>query len=446
MTLPDRPMFRAAAWLLLGLGLQALLILNPGYFSHDELQWAARADVPRIIDLPWVAWSDVRAFQYRPLTFNLWLLASHALFARPMAFHALIVLLGSLNGAALFLLLRRLGVSSRVAAVAALVNLLGPYSAYVHGWVATLADLLWVGLALAVAHVAVRVASQRRADIASLLATVALTLLALLAKEAALAIPALLLLAWWLAGRPRVLGALCLASALPAVVYLCLRLSVLLFLPRDPGVYTWSLASVPHRWIEYFLFPWQPSSFEVLNTLRASTKHLAISALFACGLVVATWRARRTAGIVLLVGGTLALAPVLLLDASSNQYGYGFSMVLAGSLAWAWDRFGRGGRILALLFAVIAVWHGVNVQRELRHVGDRQAVYSPALAAAVANAGHPLRVRLPVKDDWIYRRLSFNIPSYRGVEIGERVLLVAPEAPADVAIADDGSLRPVGSR
>ena len=47
---------------------QLSLILNPGYFSHDELQWAAFAN-----DGHPVAWTAIREFQYRPLTFNLWM-------------------------------------------------------------------------------------------------------------------------------------------------------------------------------------------------------------------------------------------------------------------------------------------------------------------------------------------------------------------------------------
>ena len=47
------------------------LVSNPGYFSHDELQWAARAGTTGPI--PWESWTAVDAFQYRPLTFNLWL-------------------------------------------------------------------------------------------------------------------------------------------------------------------------------------------------------------------------------------------------------------------------------------------------------------------------------------------------------------------------------------
>src|SRR5690606_29049911 len=75
---------------------QGLLALNPGYFSHDELQWAAFGH-GELASLGWVDPRDLSQLQYRPLTFNLWLLLGNALFAHPQAFHALWVALGTAN-------------------------------------------------------------------------------------------------------------------------------------------------------------------------------------------------------------------------------------------------------------------------------------------------------------------------------------------------------------
>jgi len=57
--------------------LQLPLILDPGWFSHDEIEWLARADVPSWSALPWIGWLDLAPLQYRPLTFNLWLALAH---------------------------------------------------------------------------------------------------------------------------------------------------------------------------------------------------------------------------------------------------------------------------------------------------------------------------------------------------------------------------------
>ena len=57
----------ALPWLaaLAVMALQWPLVANPGYFSHDELQWAVHATGAA------VDWADIGAFQYRPLTFSL---------------------------------------------------------------------------------------------------------------------------------------------------------------------------------------------------------------------------------------------------------------------------------------------------------------------------------------------------------------------------------------
>jgi hypothetical protein len=82
-----------------------------------------------------------------------------------------------------------------------------------------------------------------------------------------------------------------------------------------------------------------------------------------------------------------------------------------------------------------------------RHVGDVQAVFSPALAEAVRARGDaPLRLRVADgAEGWIFQRLTFDIPGYRGVPLGPRVVLVGDEAAADVEIAADGRLSPTGT-
>ena len=85
----------------------------------------------------------------------------------------------------------------RHAAIGALVFVLTPYAVYTHGWVGCIADVLWVGCALLLAACVQRTHHA----LPSALAAALLTGIALLAKEAAFAIPSLLALAWWFDGR-----------------------------------------------------------------------------------------------------------------------------------------------------------------------------------------------------------------------------------------------------
>lgn len=434
-----RPLLPALAVLALVLLAQLPLVLNPGYFSHDELQWAARADAGG--RFPWLGFD---AFQYRPLTFNLWSWLSRELFATPQAFHAVVVALGALDAMLLAMVLRRFGASAAVAAVAALVFALGPYAAYVHGWVGTLGDLLWVGFALLCAGLATRARPAWALAVAALLLAVA----GLLAKEAALSIPALAAVAALLdVSRRRRWLAVLAGSAVPALAYVTLRHGVLAEVAPQDAAYAWRLAHLPQRWLEYQLYPPNLPVFEAHNTLsRGFDARTGVTALLWLALVAALARAHWRWAAAFVLGGLAALGPVLVLGTAANQYAYAFAALTAGVVALAWPRLPRWGRIVAWLLALLLVLHGLNVMRQVRKVGEVQAVFSPALAAAVADAAPGAVVRLSPAADaapWMFQRLAHDIPSYRGVAIGPRVRFVEPGAPADFVIAADGRLQPV---
>jgi hypothetical protein len=424
---------------------QWLLIANPGYFSHDELQWAAFAGSEGPIH--WSSWTAIDAFQYRPLTFNLWLWLSRQLFAQPQAFHFLLVTWGAGNAAVLCALARRFGMATWPAIIGALVFALGPFAAYVHGWVGTIGDLAWVSCALLAGLVATR--WPRVATAA--LAAAAFTAIGLLAKEAAAAIPVLLAVAWWFDGRKRHWAAATLAAATVVAIYLALRIGVLLHAPREGAQYALSVAHVPLRWLEYQLFAFVPTVFEAFNTLsRGFDGRIAVAGVLWLALMAALWRSSPRIAAIFLLAGIAALAPALPLGSSWNHYGYGFAAITAMAVAAAWPRAPRWGRGVIALCALLCLWHGANVMRMMRHVGEVQAVFSPALADAVAarasqpHGDAPLRLRpAPDADAWIFARLTHDIPSYRGVAIGRRVVLVAADAPADAVIAADGRIMPL---
>ena len=430
-TLPGAVLVFAAALLA-----QLPLLLNPGYFSHDELQWAAMAAGGQAF-----SWTDVTVFQYRPLTFNLWLWLSRHLFAQPSAFHAVLVAWGAGNAALLFTVGRGFGVGVRPAVLGALAFALGPYAAYVHGWVGTLGDLIWLSCALLIV---LAIQRSRRVAVAALVAG-ALTAVALLGKEAAFAIPPMLAVAWWFDGRKPTWAAATLAAGAVAATYLALRWNVLLHAPREGAQYTPSLVHVPMRWLEYQLFPSIFPLFETFTTfLRGFGLPIVIAAGLWLALLAALWRAGWRHAAVFLVGGIAALLPVLPMGSSWNHYAYGYAAVASMCVAAAWTRTTRWGRIAIAVFALLNLLHGANVMRQMRAIGEVQAVFSPALADIMRARTTPLRLRLaPDAKDWIFVRLTHAIPSYHGVVIGDRVSIVGAQEPADFAILADGQLQPL---
>ncbi|MCI4568538.1 hypothetical protein [Lysobacter sp. CFH 32150] len=410
------------------------LILNPGYFSHDELQWAVFAE--RGQAFPWLG---IDAFQYRPLTFNLWAWLSRHLFAQPQAFHAVLAAWGAGNVALLYAVGRGFGVGTRPAVAGALAFALSPYAVYVHGWVGTLGDLAWLSCALLIGLLTMH---TRSVVIAALVAAT-LTAIGLLGKEAAFAIPPLLAVAWWFDGRKPTWAAATLAAGAIAAAYLALRWNALLHAPREGVQYTLSLANAPLRWVEYQLFPPIIPLLEAFTTfLHGIGAHIVIATVLWLGLFAALWKAGRRYAAVFVLGGVAALLPVLPMGRSWTHYAYAFAAVGAMCIAAAWPRTTRWGRVAIGAFALLSVLHGANVMRLMRHVGEVQAVFSPALAAAVRDHDGVVRLRpVPGAKEWIFQRLTHEIPSYRGIPIGDRVQLVGAGEPADYVILADGHLQ-----
>ena len=447
----NRPAFPTFAVPLLVLVLACLaqltLALNPGYFSHDELQWGAAADVQGWARLPWFPWTDTTMLQWRPLTFNGWLLLSHALFESPRAMHSLWVLMGSTIAAGLSWLLLRMGLGWRVAALAGLAFALNPYAAYVHAWVGTLADLLWVGASLALAARLHGLHRRGQASPAEALGCAlqagawafALTALALLAKESALVMPALVGLAWLLAGGGRVPGAATLGSGLAAVAYLALRAGALLA-PGETSGYALAPAAAPVNFAAYALYLPVTGILEVNAVWHRSTGQITAAAVLMLALAAMVLRASPRLGLALVTGAVLSVGPVLVLPHAATQYGYGFSLWVIACTALAWPRLGRAGRGLVLLLFVLLAWHGGRVQSEMRAVGERQAVFQPALVQALAGHEGPLRLLRDRKFGWAYERLTHEVPAWRGKAIGDRVVWVEEAAGADYRVAEDGAL------
>lgn len=429
------------------------LLTNPGYFSHDELQWASFAGDAGPIQ--WFSWTAIDTFQFRPLTYNIWLWLSREFFAEPRVFHSVLVVWGAVNCAALYLLGRRFGVRPAPAAAGILVFALSPYATFVHGWIGTIGDLLWVSAGLALGLATARVAARRDDDGAGSgsveglyclilvgVLSAALTGLGLLAKEAAVAIPALLSLAWWFDGRKRSWVVATAVSGAVVAIYLVLRIDALLNTP-NVGAYTLSAAHAPKRWLELQLFGFMPDVFETFNSLAGGvTWRVLIAGALWLALLAALWQSGWRAFAIFVLGGIAALAPVLPLAESSNQYGYGFAAVVTMVAAAAWSSTSRWGKGVLLVAALTFVWHGVYVMHTMRRVGEVQAVFSPALVDALEMRGdEPLRLHVAVEGDrWIFERLTHDIPSYRGVPVGSRVRLVGKDWPADGIIAADGSL------
>jgi len=436
-----------SGWLLvvvfmLAVLLQLPLVLNPGYFSHDELQWAARADVASLSAMPWQDWLAVSDYQYRPLTFNLWLLLSYLLFDSPTWFHGLMVLWGALNAALLFQVARQWQVPWVHSLLAIGFFVTSPYVLYVHGWVATLGDVLVLTSLLLMLLWVKRKGTSTKAWLIGALGTA----VALLSKESALSIPAVLGVVWLLQGRQHRWFMATVGAGMVAVAYLALRLPVLLSQPENTH-YALSLWHVPWRWLEYHLYWISPHITEPHSTLAKGLKNSTVVAgMLSMAMYIVMWRVHRRFFWALVLGGLAVLGPVLPLAASAAQYGYLLSAWVVLVVAGAWQYSRRTGRVLFMLLGFLSVWHGINTAQMIREVGQVQVVFSPALADILATSepGQIVRLRLHVDAPaWLFIRLTTGISSYQGVPIGNRMKWVSPHEQADFEVMASGHLAPI---
>lgn len=409
------------------------LIFNPGYLSHDELQWAYHATQLQGSAFVNGLWGDVHAFQYRPLTFSLWMLISRQYFDHPFAFHAIVVAAGALNAGLLSIALLRSGAGLRAAFAAGLLFGLGPYATYVHGWVAIIADLIWVFCTLAIALATMRNKHRWLTWIASLV----LTSIALLAKESAVVLPALLALAWLFSGRQRAWAEATAFAAIPVIAYLSIRLHTILTGAPSGSPYAWHLSIIPSNWLKYQLYPVAIDKFGT-EGVRALLPIIIVWGL----MLLALCRAHIRYMLAFLLFGVAALGPVLIVQ-PATWYGYGFSAVTATVMALAWPHMKRWGHVAVSLFACIGFLHSCNLMRIIHDAGVKQSRFSPALADAVKKS-HGQPVVLSVKnerDRWIYMRMTHDIPAYDGVKMGENVRLAEGSEAANYQVEEDGSLK-----
>jgi hypothetical protein len=79
----------------------------------------------------------------------------------------------------------------------------------------------------------------------------------------------------------------------------------------------------------------------------------------------------------------------------------------------------------------------------MHRVGQVQARFAESVMPALAASPRPVRLAVaPEAEEWIFRRLTHDIPRYRGKAFSPRLRLVAPGEAADYVIREDGRLEP----
>jgi hypothetical protein len=380
-----------------------LLIANPGFYSHDELDWQNR--IARN-DYPWSF--GLGSFTTSPffrLLGTILISMSLRLPLQPVGAHLTDVLL-SIATACLLYLAVALFRPDR-ALPAAILFMLMPGFAYSAGWVAAGFDIQFTFWGLV--YILCAVIYWRGGHPLHLIAGLVALVIALGCKETALSIPICAALVLFV-DRHRIdrrrVAILAVLTGGPVVVYLALGATriVRMSVSGEGGYRFGDGLQVLKNLVAYFGFPFAPGPFgpgiveiqafpfwDTRQVLRLIAPHLVL-----IGLIL--WRAGLRWVLIYLIAFYATLLPVLPISKYETQYTYAGSLAIAIALALVWERQWLVAVPVALL-TLILVAHGLTIQQQMYRTGICQTRALETLKAALKDTAPDAPLAVLVRDD-----------------------------------------------
>ena len=310
------------------------LVMNPGYFSHDELGWGYKTFERSLSDIPWYNILEYKEFHYRPLNFNLWLFLSYYFFDTPQLFHLVLLTLGLVNSYLLYLILRE-EINHKTSLAAFFVSMIFPSTCFVNGWIGTIADIMWLQLCLisVLLFQKARKSNNKKALAVSLLTYST----SLLFKETAVVFPGIIFLYIYYKNYgiappkikkiPSTDIILFLFSTTIVLAYLLLRLE---YLFPSKGGYGSSFANIPIRSAEYFTYPFLVTAMEIYGIWQQKS-NLALGLSIALNTLLLFSSCGRDPYKICfyILCYFVSIVPMLILDSGAPHYMYGTGFFLA---------------------------------------------------------------------------------------------------------------------
>lgn len=325
---------------LAGLG---LLLANPGYFSHDELQkydHVLRYGFESYIHA-YVKLQQTAAFGSPVRPFSFFVQGVLALFMGqyPYLVHLIAVLTHAVVGCLLYVTVCRFTEKKHVALLASIIFVLNPLGMLATGWSAALMDRWYVLFGLAAFLCAEKYSRRESGSWLLPVWVFVWSLMAILSKETAMIMPGLLLLVlarditllkskrFWLVA---------VAWALPIVLFLLYRLPSIIASFGAPAVsdYKASVTNIPAGLLVYSAYPFSFTLTEANNWVFLDSTQLMLAIAAHVLVVVFLWlKFGIKAPIIYGLMYFLFLAPVILIPIKGAHYMYGSSLVLSTALA-----------------------------------------------------------------------------------------------------------------
>ncbi|OEE68103.1 hypothetical protein A1OO_20460 [Enterovibrio norvegicus FF-33] len=364
------------AGLIMSLG----LIMNPGYFSHDEISWGIKATSGNSLsDISFYNIFHYNEFHYRPLNFNSWLITSYYLYELPQLYHFLIVLFGLTNTVLVYFFLKR-EVDSKLAVLTAVISTIMPTIAFVNGWIGTMADVFW--FMCCIVSLMIHQTNRRLDSLNFPLIALSLLffILALMFKETAVVYPGVLFIYVVYAtykersdfrifiNKSDII--IFLLSTIIFLFYITIRFKFLF--PSDGGGYGAAFSNIPIRMLEYFIYPFLINNVELHGLFLQHSLSELITAFCIHFLLVLMLCKQDKLKYFLYFGCYFVTAvPILILDMSLPHYIYASGFVTAFGISFLFFENKRK-RFASMIFFVLLAMHGIKVQVNYVSTGSYQ--------------------------------------------------------------------------
>lgn len=379
-----------------------LLIANPGYYSHDELQ-----KLDDILQHGYLSYfqryTEVKSgphfgFPVRPFSF--FIQGLHAFFINdyPIVVHIFGVLSHILNGCLFYVLLRCFDVQKQRALLACLIFIINPMNMLAVGWSAALMDRWYVCFGL-LSLVGSYFFIYRR-NVVGLLLVIVGASGAILSKETALILPALLLIFVFRDGLPVLkkprFWLVSVAWFIPILIFLWVRFPAIVNTfsgSAGPAAYGASVSNVFPNMLVYFSFPlifnmvdlqeWR--SFSPFIQYISAILHLFV-------LVLLGLKLGFKYSLYYMVGFFIFLMPVLLIANQGSHYLYGSSLTLSLGVSFLFKSDGKYeavSRFVGCFILCALTVHSFSVQQRIYDIGVCQNKINASATALYMSSNKP---------------------------------------------------------
>jgi hypothetical protein len=355
------------------------LIANPGFWNHDE--WQIYDAIHKYGFSHFIkTYGSLHHTQYfgepmRPIGFIVEGVMSYFMKSYPFISHFFSVLVHFINTLLLYFLILKFNGNKKIAQLSSLIFIINPLATVAIGATSCLMDQLYILFVLLTLFFSNKFINQFKNQYSCLLFISIFSLFAILSKETAFVLPALMLLNFHNFNASKIKKHLYVlfASLLPIICILVYRFdSIINSLEHtNSGAYAPSLTNILKNILVYFGFPFSIPTAEPLMFF-SSTLWVLLSCLIHLLFLFCIFRSLRFKGLfVYIFGYFIFLFPVISLPGTGGHYLYGSSIFLSIFFAIIFLKENNFFyKTLNKVFLVILFLHMILIQYHIYYVGN----------------------------------------------------------------------------